>query len=68
MVILGINHLYIALMSFKYNITLTYLFMLPWEWHIKAGHLVLQWHTLFTGQMFSKREKYARMLALTSIE
>ena len=41
MVFPGINHLYIAPMSFKYNIAPIYTFMLPWQHHISAGLLVL---------------------------
>ena len=36
----GINHLYIALMSFKYIVSIS-TFMLPWQHHIKVGHLIL---------------------------
>ena len=41
MAFVGINQLYIALMSFKYNIVSIYTFMLPWQHHLKAGHLIL---------------------------
>ena len=32
---------YIDLMSFKYNIASIYMFILPWQHHITAGHLGL---------------------------
>ena len=41
MVFCSINHLYVALMSFNYNCAPIYTFMLPWQHHIRAGHLVL---------------------------
>ena len=41
MVFWGINHLYIALMSFEYTSASIYTFMLSWQHHISAGHLVL---------------------------
>ena len=41
MVFGGINHLYIAFMSFKYDIASIYTFMLPLQHHTRAGHLVL---------------------------
>ena len=37
----GIINLYIALMSFKYNMASIYSFMLVCQHHIKAGHLLL---------------------------
>ena len=39
---LDINHLYVALRSFKYNIASIYTFrVLPWQHHIRAGHFIL---------------------------
>ena len=37
----SINHLYMALMSFKYNIVYIYTFMLAWQHYIRVPHLVL---------------------------